>query len=169
MDVCQLCDSLLNSLKLTCEISKDIIKYQLITHQNRATELYNKIRTLKYKLKIDVSFDIQKQLPLPKHNSSPAYYLLKIWLYNLGFVSSLNKHDNCSIYQWTGLQINKSPSVIASAIIYYIKTKKNNVDNQEIYFFSDNFSTQNKLYDINYITHITIPREHNNKSKFSYS
>ena len=109
VDICQTCDFFLNSLKSARGVSRDTLKSQLITHQNTAKRFYEQIRLLKTENKVAIAFDLQKQLPLPKHNSSPIYYLPNIWLYNLGFVSSTRERDISSIYQWTELQINKSP------------------------------------------------------------
>ena len=110
---------------------KDTFKSQIITHQNRSSSFYNKIRSLKYNNKIVVSFDLQKQLHLPKHNTSPVYYFPKIWRYNFGLLLlSINERNSCSIYQWNELHINKSTNVIAAAIIDYLKTNNNNFINE---------------------------------------
>ena len=98
VDMCIKCDRLQNTIRNTTSTAQAEAKKELTMHQKNAKEFYDLIVKLKNEKKEVICFDLQKQLPIPKHNSSQTYYLPKIWLYNLGFVNHPTpREDNCSI------------------------------------------------------------------------
>jgi hypothetical protein len=144
VDVCIKCDRLQNTIRNTTSTAQAEAKKELTMHQKNAKEFYDLIVKLKNEKKEVICFDLQKQLPIPKHNSSQTYYLPKIWLYNLGFVNHPTpREDNCSIFQWTSINFSKSPQIVGAGLFRYLMDHR---FEKEVYLFADNCPSQNKNY-----------------------
>jgi hypothetical protein len=83
-DACTQCLRIEPRLKLaTSEAHISELRLQLRTHKNRAAEFYEKLREVRNGLRI-ISFDCQKNMPLPKLPDQAAYYSRQLSCYNLG-------------------------------------------------------------------------------------
>lgn len=79
-----------------------------------------------------ISFDLQKNLVLPKVADQIAYYSRQLYCYNLGIVtgpsSSGISKDNVSIYTWCEHEMQKSSNQVASAVYNELLCRSQNGD-----------------------------------------
>ncbi|XP_050303477.1 uncharacterized protein LOC126741171 [Anthonomus grandis grandis] len=96
---------------------------------------------------VNISFDCQKNLPLPKLPDQQAYFSMQINFFNFGVVIdkglSLTK-ENVRCYTWTKVERPKSSNEIASAIHHTLSTDEFKATNKIIRLFCDGCGGQNK-------------------------
>lgn len=95
-------------------------------HLMQANSFFNHLREQKEEL-LTISFDMQKNLPLPKVPDQTAYYSRQLYCYNLAIVTGpssapLNK-KTVSIFTWGEHEMQKSSNQIASAVFHELGEK----------------------------------------------
>lgn len=121
-DVCSDCLQLLEKLKITQnESEKQSLRTQYRIHKIRAKCFFEKLKEDDPELLI-LSFDCQKNLPLPKVPDQLAYYSRQLYIYNFTIVegnshASLTK-DNVFSYIWTEDVAAKGSNEISSCLYH---------------------------------------------------
>lgn len=121
-DVCSTCLSFSEQIKHETDINrkKDLMISERV-HNLRAKAFYNLLKEEKEDL-LTLSFDCQKNQPMPKVPDQSAYYSRQLYAYNFTIVigSSKNKlsSDNVFIYTWTEDILPKASNEIASAVFH---------------------------------------------------
>lgn len=146
-DVCSTCLQLTENIKVEKDTTK---KQELMTkkriHKLRAKAFFNQIKEEKEGL-LTISFDCQKNLPMPKIPDQATYYSRQIYLYNFTVVvgSSLStlKKDNVFAYVWTEDIAAKSSNEICSAL-YHALSLLDLSDVTTIRLMADGCAGQNK-------------------------
>lgn len=146
-DVCSTCLMLTENIKLEKNAPK---KQELIVmkriHSLRAKAFFNYLKEEKEGL-LTISFDCQKNLPMPKVPDQSTYYSRQMYLYNFSVVvgSSQNKLDkeNIFAYVWTEDMAAKSSNEICSALYHTLSLLP--IDNAtSIRLMADGCAGQNK-------------------------
>ncbi|CAG9792679.1 unnamed protein product [Diatraea saccharalis] len=146
-DVCSVCLQLTEKIKAEQDNGK---KNELITekriHSLRAKAFFEKLREQCEGL-ITISFDFQKNLPLPKLPDQITYYSRQLYFFNLTMVvgssnDSLGK-DRVFAYCCTENQFNKDSNLVASAV-YHRLTHIDKTGIRNIRLVADGCGGQNK-------------------------
>lgn len=146
-DVCSKCLELSGKIKNEADLEK---KNALITekrvHSLRAKAFFEKLREDVDGLKI-ISFDCQKNLPLPKVPDQMAYYSRQLYLFNFTMVEgpSTQKFSKQNIFSYvcTENEFSKDSNLVASAVYHRLtETDKTNITN--IRLVADGCGGQNK-------------------------
>ncbi|KAL4715282.1 hypothetical protein ACJJTC_010852 [Scirpophaga incertulas] len=124
-DVCSMCIQLLEKIKRErndVQKQKLIVEYRV--HKLKAKAFFNLVKEQRTDLKT-LSFDCEKNLPLPKTPDQITYYSRQIYLYNCTVVegssiSPLTK-ENVFAYCWTENQFAKGANEIASIVYHRLK------------------------------------------------
>lgn len=151
-DTCATCDeynTLLNTHKGDENKLKEI-KTNLDLHQRRAeamqTNMKNEIQRSKNENDLEViCFDLQQALPIPQLTVGKAFYLRKIWMYNLGIYDG--KTGKSYMNMWTEDVAKRGSDEIASCLLKYIKEHPP-TPNKHLIVFTDNCGGQNKNWTI---------------------
>lgn len=151
-DTCATCDeynTLLDTHKGDENKLKEI-KTNLDLHQRRAeamqTNMKNEIQRSKNENDLEViCFDLQQALPIPQLTVGKAFYLRKIWMYNLGIYDG--KTGKSYMNMWTEDVAKRGSDEIASCILKYIKEHPP-TPNKHLIVFTDNCGGQNKNWTI---------------------
>ncbi|XP_049872067.1 uncharacterized protein LOC126381200 [Pectinophora gossypiella] len=119
-DVCSDCLQLLERIKLSRnEQEKQGLRTQYRVHKLRAKCYFENLREESPNLQI-LSFDCQKNLPLPKVPDQSVYYSRQLYLYNLTVVVGTSKAsltpENVHAYVWTEEQAAKGSNEICSCV-----------------------------------------------------
>lgn len=119
-DVCSTCLQLSERIK---KEKDEKVKQNLLTerriHKLRAKAFFSMLEEEREGLKT-ISFDCQKNQPMPKIPDQSAYYSRQLYTYNFAVVtgsshSSLSK-ENVTLYSWTEDRFHKGADEIASAV-----------------------------------------------------
>ncbi|RVE49656.1 hypothetical protein evm_005713 [Chilo suppressalis] len=146
-DVCSTCLELKEKIKLESDPQK---KNELITqkrvHMLRANAFFEKLREESDGLKI-ISFDCQKNLPLPKLPDQSTYYSRQLYFYNFTMVegSSTLPFSKERIFSYVCIENehNKDSNLVSSAVYHRLtETDKTNIDT--IRLIADGCGGQNK-------------------------
>lgn len=147
LDMCSTCIELKERMKLEKDPQKkhELLVQRLI-HKKRAKAFYDHLKEQAPEV-MNISFDCQKNLPLPKVPDQEAYYRRQLYLYNLTVVKGSSKDkltkENCTSYLWTEDLHKKGSSEIASCIFHFL----NNTDftgKTKLRLFADGCGGQNK-------------------------
>lgn len=143
-DVCSTCLSLEERIKAADDSTKANLICEKRVHKLRAKAFYN---LLKEDKPLTFSFDLQKNLPMPKVPDQQAYYSRQLYLHNLTVVqghskAALGPHNSFS-YCWTEDKFGKSSNEVASAIYHRLQnTDMSNI--KTVRLFCDGCAGQNK-------------------------
>ncbi|CAH0404462.1 unnamed protein product [Chilo suppressalis] len=146
-DVCSTCLQLSERIKVEKDAAEKVrIMTELRIHKLRAKAFF-KLLQKEENHEILLSFDCQKNLPLPKIPDQSVYYSRQLYFYNFTIVkgsshNTLNK-DNVFTYTWTEEVAAKGSNEICSAVIHCL----NNLDvtnKEKIRLMADGCAGQNK-------------------------
>lgn len=146
-DVCSTCLELSEKIKNEADPAK---KSKFITekrvHSLRAKAFYEKLREQSDGLKI-ISFDCQKNLPLPKLPDQACYYSRQLYYYNFTMVEGSStlplEKQRIFAYICTENEFSKDSNLVASAVFHRLTaTDKNGI--HSIRLVADGCSGQNK-------------------------
>jgi hypothetical protein len=127
-DACSTCIVLDEKLKSEKDpVKKTVLMINKRVHKLRAKSFYNMLKDKDPKVLI-LSFDMQKNLCLPKVPDQQAYYSRQLYLHNFTVVqghskTQLNK-NSCTSYCWTEDEFPKGSNQITSAVFH----KLNSID-----------------------------------------
>lgn len=127
-DVCSTCLQLSETLKIEKDPATRVsIMTQARVHKLRAAAFFNYLKEDRDDL-ITLSFDCEKNLPLPKIPDQATYYARQLYIYNFTVVigsssQKLNK-DNVHAYTWTENESSKGSNEICSSLFHCL----NNID-----------------------------------------
>lgn len=147
-DTCSRCSELNFKIKKETD---ERTKQELITtkrfHSLQAKAFYDLLRSDDKEI-LTISFDCQKNNPLPKLPDQAAYFSRQINLYNFTVVvgKSMGKKikDNVHIFYWNETENPKASNQIASAIFHLLKTINIHEDKKTVRLFADGCGGQNK-------------------------
>lgn len=120
-DVCSTCLSLNERIKHeTNDKTKNNLLIDLRVHKLRAKAFYNKLKETNEKLLI-LSFDCQKNLPIPKLPDQSTYYSRQVYVQNFTVVqgnsnSPLSNLNTVRSYCWTENMFDRDSNMIASCV-----------------------------------------------------
>jgi hypothetical protein len=93
-----------------------------------------------------ITFDLQKTLPLPKLAVGEAFYLRKLWLYNVG-VHLVSEHQEGAFFQlWTESEGKRGVKEIASSLYTFCHAAGIVDRDQSLVAWSDSCAGQNKNF-----------------------
>lgn len=146
-DVCSTCLQLKEKIKVETNGSEKVkLMTELRIHKLRAKAFF-KLLQKEEENEILLSFDCQKNLPLPKIPDQSVYYSRQLYLYNFTIVRGSSRHslskDNVYSYTWTEETAHKGSNEICSAVIDCLnKLNTNGID--KIRLMADGCGGQNK-------------------------
>lgn len=150
-DTCKTCDTLQNSISSGNEVSEIItkLKVELELHQRRSQAVQDymkaKIEDAKKNDTCEViTFDLQQALATPTLTTSVAFYLRKLWTYNLGIHNCTTGKGYMNI--WSEKVAKRGSEEVASVLLNYLNTHMQGT--RELIVFSDNCGGQNKNWTI---------------------
>lgn len=91
-----------------------------------------------------VTFDLQKTLPLPKLSTSIVFYLMPLWLYNLGVHLSSSTQNGASFQLWTEDEGGRGCEEVCSTLMSFLDIS--NIRNGHLIAWSDSCAGQNKNF-----------------------
>lgn len=146
-DVCSTCLELKEKIKIEIDpIKKNLLMIKKRVHSLRAKAFFEKLGSAPEGVKI-ISFDCQKNLPLPKLPDQSTYYSRQLYYYNLTMVEGTSSgalsKDNVFAYCCTENEYNKNSNLIASAV-YHRLTATDKTDIKHIRLIADGCGGQNK-------------------------
>lgn len=121
-DVCSTCLQYREKIKV--EKNEEILqklKTEYDVHKTLAKGFFNLLKKEEPNVAV-MSYDMQKNLPLPKLPDQSTYYSRQLYCYNLTIVSGCStgtealRKENVSIYSWAEHEMKKSSNEIASAV-----------------------------------------------------
>lgn len=121
-DVCSTCLQFSEKIKVEKDVTrKEEMQTELKVHKLRAKAFFSLLKEEKNGLLI-VSFDCQKNQPLPKVPDQATYYSRQLYVYNFTVVVGSSKSkmttDNVFSYVWTEDKYLKGSNEIASCIFH---------------------------------------------------
>lgn len=121
-DMCSTCLSLKERIKRESNVDqKQQLRVEYALHRKRAKAFYMLLRETDPKM-ITISFDCQKNQPLPKVPDQSAYYSRQLYIYNLTFVQGSSKSEqnpsNVFMYTWTEDEFRKGSKEVASMLYH---------------------------------------------------
>jgi len=135
------------SRKTDCITKKCELKTELKLHKLKANAFYSKLKEDKNDLLI-VSFDCQKNQPLPRVPDQAAYYSRQLYKYNLTIIIGHSKckytKDNVFIYHWDETEHAKGSNEIASAVYHCLSNLVIPASIKTIRLVDDGCGGQNK-------------------------
>lgn len=146
-DVCSNCLQLTERMKVAInEREKQELRTQLRIHKLRAKCYFQYLRDDDPDVQI-ISFDCQKNLPLPKIPDQSVYYSRQLYLYNLTVVIGSSKtsltSDNVHAYVWTEDQAAKGANEICTCV-YHCLNSINLEGKKKLRMVADGCGGQNK-------------------------
>lgn len=146
-DICSTCLHYQEQLKFEQDPSK---KLEIMTakrvHGLRAKAFYHLLKTDEPGV-IILSYDCQKNLPLPKLPDQSTYYSRQLYLYNFTIVEGSSKSkltaDNVYANIWTENEYAKNANTIASAVYHHLN-QMNLINFHTIRLIADGCGSQNK-------------------------
>lgn len=147
-DACSTCISLAEKIKHSdCITKKNELKIEPILHKLKANAFYSKLKEDKNDLLI-VSFDCQKNQPLPRVPDQSAYYSRQLYKYNLTIIIGHSKcrhtKNNVFIYHWDETEHAKGSNKIASAVYHCLSNLVIPTSIKTIRLVADGCGGQNK-------------------------
>ena len=147
-DVCNECTMLKEKIKSLrgkegCEEELQEVEENLQGHTSTARTAQELLRDQGTDADDDlmvIAVDLQQTLPCPKSNINRAYYMRKLWLYNLCIYDVKAKKP--TLYLWDETQGGRGADDIASCIHRWITENSNG--RKKLRIFSDNCAAQNK-------------------------
>ncbi|KAG7307859.1 hypothetical protein JYU34_006468 [Plutella xylostella] len=146
-DVCSTCLELVERLKYTTDDEqKQNIRIQYRIHRLRAKSFFTFLKDDDPQIAI-LSFDCQKNLPLPKIPDQSAYYSRQLYIYNFTVVVGTSNDPltpkNVHAYVWTEDQSSKGSNEICSAVFHCLNSL--NLDGKTVIrMVADGCGGQNK-------------------------
>jgi len=145
-DTCQTCDSFKMKESCASEEEKELLKTQHSDHLTRAELARKRLSqaTEDVKTQSDLlvfTFDMQKNQPLPRLDTSVAFFKRQLWVYNLGIND--RKTNQGYMAMWTECEGRKGAREICSSLLQFINT----IDTDKIKHvktFSDACGGQNR-------------------------
>lgn len=147
-DTCKTCDA----LSLQIEENKDneeklrALNFELELHQCRSNASKPKEAKENPTKTSVISFDLQQALPVPNLTTGPAFYLRKIWVYNLRIHDCVS--DIGYMYMWPENVAHRGSDEIASILFKHFK--ENEPIAEKLIVFTDNCGGQNKNWTLVY-------------------
>lgn len=147
VDVCSTCIEFQERLKVERDPNKKLeIQAMKQIHKKRAKAFYALLQEDEPGC-IIISFDCQKNLPLPKIPDQETYYRRQLYLYNFTVVVGNSKSkltpDNCFSYVWTEDTNKKGSNEVASCVFHRLQNLDlTNIN--KIKLFADACGGQNK-------------------------
>lgn len=148
VDVCSTCLQLGEKLKTTItESEKSTLMAEKTVHKRRAKEFFNMLKEDNPKIKI-LSFDCQKNMPLPKIADQITYYSRQLYFYNFTMVEGNSKspltEKNVFSYCWTEDEYAKDSNLIVSAVYHRLCNTDFPMEYNQVRLMADGCSGQNK-------------------------
>ena len=123
METCKYCDEYLMALEKTVCSNGDEKKHENHLSRAECARLELKLSTSEAKSSNSLlvfSFDMEKSQPLPKINSSVAFYKQQLWIYNVGIHSC---HDGQgTMCLWTEGDAKCGSAEVCSSILSYLQS-----------------------------------------------
>lgn len=151
-DTCKVCDelhtTLMNDMSTQEEKTEANTKKEL--HLRRAEAMRAKLKELAAESKENpgdvhtISIDLQQTLPTPKLSCGPAFYLRKVWTYNVGIHDC--GRDLGYMFLWDESIAARGSDEIGSCLLKYVRSM--NIQSKKLIIFSDNCAGQNKNYNL---------------------
>lgn len=147
-DACSTCISLRSKIKnMPQGRGKIEVMAQLAVHKMKSKFFYEMLKKKEEPNVLKLSFDCQKNLPLPKVPDQAAYYSRQLYLYNfticVGDSRSVQNKESVFMYTWCEHQRLKGSNEIASILFHHLQ-KSDLTNTQEIKLFCDGCPGQNK-------------------------
>ena len=148
VDVCSKCLQFSEKIKkITDPQEKKKALTEQRIHKLRSKAFYDLLRDANPRIAI-LSFDCQKNLPLPKIPDQACYFSMQINLYNFTVVtghskSSLNP-ETVKSFIWTESDRQRSSNEIVSAVFYSLKHFNFNQEVEQVRLVADGCGGQNK-------------------------
>lgn len=153
-DVCSQCVQMRNEILALKREGKmeeyHALKVKRKLHHVSAKRFYQRMKKSKSdKDVLCVTFDLQKNLALPKINITEAYYARQMWLYNLGIVvhDRDQSRSNVFFYTWLESESGRGSNEVVSALSNFLLRMRKRVEKKnyrKLALFSDSCSGQNK-------------------------
>ena len=153
-DVCADCFSLRQQISIKKREGKKQevhdLRVKLKLHLLRAKTFYSLLKNAKNECGIlAVTFDLQKNLPLPRMNITDVYYKRQLWMYNLGIVIHGYHQSTKDVfsYSWLESESGRGCNEIISALSNFLKRIRKRAQKRKyrkLYLFSDSCGGQNK-------------------------
>lgn len=119
VDVCSKCLELSEKIK-SCKALKSLLVTEKRVHSLRSKAFYSLLKENKNDLLI-LSFDCQKNQPLPKLPDQSTYYSRQLYLNNFCIVQGHSKSkltkEIVTAYVWTENEFNKGLNEISSSVL----------------------------------------------------
>jgi hypothetical protein len=135
-DVCSRCetmqDELLTRHKENASIAFDVQRLDRIAARNGES--------------IYITFDLQKTLPLPKLAVGEAFYLRRLWLYNVGVHLVSGGLEGAFFQLWTECDGKRGVREIASSLYTFFNVSGISDSDQSLVAWSDSCAGQNKNF-----------------------
>ena len=145
-DTCQLCDSGAIKMKFSAEEEKDKIKKDLEIHLGLAEKAREHLKQATAESKVSPSlltftFDMQKNQPLPRLQTSVVFYKRQLWMLNVGINDrSTNQGYMC---MWDETEGKRGAKEICSSILAFLDTIETSTVTR-VKSFSDACGGQNR-------------------------
>lgn len=91
-----------------------------------------------------ITFDLEKTLPLPKISTNVAFYLRKLWLYNLGVHCVTKELNRAYFHVWSENEGGRGSEEIASCLMAFVNTMQLQSNKSHLIAWSDSCAGQNK-------------------------
>lgn len=146
-DVCSDCLQFCEKLKRTpSSAEKETIRAQYLIHKTRAKCFFQLLKDENPEILI-LSFDCQKNLPMPRVPDQSTYYSRQLYIYNFTIVQGNSKcsltRENVSSYVWTEDTALKGSNEISSCV-YHCLNRLNMEGKKIVRLMADGCGGQNK-------------------------
>ena len=124
-DSCATCDELKVKISQAATADKEALKEKLDQHVAKAKEMQQFMKRLaadKDDDTVNIVLDLQQTLPIPRISTSSAYYLMKVWMYNL-CIHDL-KENKSEFFVWDEQTGGRGALEIGSCILRWIDEKR---------------------------------------------
>jgi len=145
-DTCQFCDSYKMKKNFVSEAEKKQLEAENTEHLVRAKKAREYLQTSIKEAKRDpgtllFTFDMQKNAPLPRLNTSVVFYKRQLWVYNVGINTCVDRQGYMAV--WTETEGKRGANEVCSCIWEFLSSVDiSNV--QQIKTFSDSCGGQNR-------------------------
>ncbi|XP_077291998.1 uncharacterized protein LOC143915302 [Arctopsyche grandis] len=149
-DTCKTCDTRDKKMgNETDEEQNRQLSIEKELHLRYAESMKTKMKTLSLLAKENsdvhvITIDLQQTLPTPKLTCGPAFYLRKLWTFNVGIHDC--GQDVGYMFLWDESQAARGSDEIGSCILKYLKLR--NLEGKRLIIFSDDCCGQIKNWNI---------------------